>query len=370
MRSVLEEQFRPDVPQGGLATVGDVQVSGVDATPSAPPRRGRLLALDAVRGFAIVVMLLSMSPGTTADLPEQLHHASWNGLRLVDLVFPLFLFAVGISTTLSSRRLDVRHALHRAVVLALMGVALATLKNEGFRLTGVLQHIAGAYLLAFAVLRLPRRCQLPVAVGLVGLLWIAFTAWVGPGDDPWGEAGTLAHAVDGWLLGGFTAEGTLQTVASAVTVLGGAFVGRMIRRGPGSALLSRQIGRHAAALVTLGMLLTVVVPLNKKLWTPSFTVLTIGTSCAFLAAGIWLVDVRRFRRATAPLIHLGSNPMLIYALSMAVLFSLRNWGDALTPEFALAGSDMLGAMAYAVGWVALWWLLAFVLYRRRVFVKI
>jgi len=369
-RERLDAEAAGGEPPG--TQVGAGTVVGTD--PAAPAPGGavpaRLHALDAARGLAIVVMLVVMNPGPAGELPDQLHHPPWHGLTFADLFFPLFLFAVGVSMTLSRRGLDVRHALYRAGVLFVLGVALASLKHERLALTGVLQHIAGSYLLALAVLRLPRRWQPPVAAGMVVLAWVAFVAWAGPGADPWGRSGTLAHAVDARVNGGFTSEGTLQTAASAVTVLGGAFAGRWIRRVPDRRRLVRGVAAAAAAMLGLGLLMALAVPVNKRLWTPSFTVLTLGTSLAWLALGVWLVDVRRARRATAPLVHLGANPIFVYALSMAALAVLRNHGDALTPAFAPGGNVVAGAFAYAAAWTALWWLVAFVLYRRRIFVKI
>jgi len=334
--------------------------------PSSPRR---LLALDAARGLAIVVMLVVMNPGPTADLPAQLHHPDWHGLTFADLFFPLFLFAIGVAMTLSPRGLDVRHVLYRAAVLLVLGIALASLKHETFGRTGVLQHIAAATIVALLVLRLPRRYQLAATVALVLLYWAAFVV-LAPGDDPWARTGTLAHEVDRFLVGGFTAEGTLQSLISGVTVVGGAFAGRLIRDVPDRRRLLNLIAVRAAGLVSLGLVLTLAVPLNKRLWTPSFTALTLGTSLAWLAIGIWLIDLRGARRATAPLVHLGANPIVIYAGFFTALALLRNYGGSLLPSIAPAGSAVAGALLYAAAWTALWWLVAYVLYDRRIFIKL
>lgn len=331
----------------------------------APPRPNRLHALDAVRGLAIVVMLLVMNPGPTGDLPGQLRHAGWHGLTIADLAFPLFLFAVGASMTLSSRGLDTGHVLTRTAALAVLGVALATHKHQSPTATGVLQHIAGAYLLAFIVMRAPRRYLVPLAAGILVVLWAGFVAWAAPHADPWGESGTLAHAVDGRVLGDISTEGILPTVASAVTVLGGAHAGLTIRsQQPDRRALTRRLGEIAVGLLALGGTLSLVVPVSKRLWTPSFTVLTLGVSFALLAAAVWVLDVRGIRRATTPLVHLGANPMVIYLVSMTILFTLRNQG------FVASDGPTLVALGAAVGWISLWWLLALGLYRRRLFVKI
>lgn len=251
----------------------------------------RLRSLDAVRGLAIVVMLLAMHPGPQDD-PVQLEHPAWHGLRFVDLFFPLFLFSVGVSMAFSSRASNGRQMLRRAALLALLGIAVGSLKHEHFALTGVLQHVAGASVVAFAVLRAPRRWQAPIAAAIVAMVWAGFLIWAA-GRDPWGRSDTLAHAVDGALLGGFTSEGVIQTLISSVTVIGGALAGRLIREVPDRGRLVRLIATRGLALIGGGMLLAVLVPLNKRLWSPSFAVLTVGTSYAWLAIGMWLIDVAR-----------------------------------------------------------------------------
>lgn len=356
-------------PPDAVGTTAATTDEGLPVGRSEASPARRLRALDAARGLAIVVMLVVMNPGPAGHLPDQLHHPEWHGLTFADLFFPLFLFAVGVAMTLSPRGGDVRHVLFRAGVLLVLGIALGSLKHEKFALTGVLQHIAGAYVVAFAVLRSPRRWQLPVTVGMLVVYWLAFVVGA-PGDDPWAQSGTLAHRVDETLLPGFSTEGTLQTLISGVTVLGGAFTGRVIAAVPDRRELLAKLAGAAALLIGAGLVLATVVPVNKRLWTPSFTVLTLGTSLAWLAIGTWLIDLRGARRSTAPLVHLGANPIVIYVGFFASLSLLRNYGDALTPDIAPAGSAVAGAFLYAAAWTALWWSAAYALYRRRIFVKI
>lgn len=339
-----------------------------DSSPGDVAALTRLLSLDAARGLAIVVMLVAMNPGPTGR-PDQLRHPTWDGLTFVDLFFPLFLFAIGVSMTLSRRGLDAQHVVRRAAVLVALGVALSSLRHEGLWVTGVLQHIAVSYVVAFAVLRAPRRWQLPLAVGIVGALWAGFVLW-SAGGDPWARSDTLAHAVDDALIGRFSTEGSLQAVMSSVTVLGGAFAGRLVQAMPDKRELLRAMVIRAAGLCALGLLLALVVPLNKRLWSPSFLVLTLGTSFAIIAACIWLADVRGVRRPIAPFVHVGTNPIAIYVLFMTALALLRNYGDVLTPAFTPFANPSLGYLAYAAGWTALWWLFAYSLHRRRIFIRV
>jgi predicted acyltransferase len=332
-------------------------------------QRDRLVALDAARGLAIVVMLLAMHPGPNQHDLYHLRHPDWHGLTFADLFFPLFLFAIGVSMTLSPRSAELRHVLRRAAVLMVLGIGLATLKHERFALTGVLQHIAGAYLLAFAILRAPRRWHVPLAAGLVAVTWLAFVVYAWP-DDPWGRSGTLAHAVDGAVLGGFTSEGVLQTVISTVAVIGGTVAGHLIRELPDRRRLVRALAVRAGSLIALALVMSLLVPINKRLWTPSFAVLTVGTSFAWLALGVRLVDVAGRRRLVAPLVHLGTNPIAVYVVFMAALALLDNHARSWFPAVAPLGSLTLGSTLYAVAWTALGCLFAYELFRRRILVKL
>lgn len=353
-----------------MSTVAPVAHGESPAPGTERPPSSRLLSLDAARGLAIVVMLLAMHPGPNRADPSWLKHPEWHGLSFVDLFFPLFLVAVGVSMTLSDRAQDTGYVLRRAGLLFLIGVALSTLKHEHLALTGVLQHIAVAYLVAFAILRAPRRWHVPLAAALLGAVTVGYVLWAW-GSDPWGQSGTLAHAVDGAVLGGYTTEGVVQTVTSAATVVGGGLAGHLVHDLPDRRRLVRALAAGAVALIALGVLLHPIVPINKRLWTPSFAILSTGASWAFLAIGVQLIDVARRRRLAAPLIHLGRNPIAVYVVFMAALALLNSHAAGLFPEVAtVAGSAVLGSLAYGVVWTALGWLFAYVLYRRRILIKI
>jgi predicted acyltransferase len=358
----LEPAAGPVSEPGGSSSGGGGQPAGTGL--------GRLRSLDAVRGLAVVVMLLTLSPAPSGDRIDQLIHPAWHGLRFVDLFFPLFLFATGLSMTLSRRVLDPRHLLRRVVLLTALGVGLASLKYEDLFLTGVLQHIAGSYLLAWGVLRfVPRRRQLAVVVGLVVSVWAAYVIakW---GADPWAQGDNLAYEVDRRLLGGYRTEGVIQTVMSTATVMGGAFAGRLLRETPDRERLVGWLLARAGGLLALSLVLLPMVPVNKRLWTPSFTTVTLATSFAFLALGIWWVDLRGARRSVAPLVHVGTNPIAVYVLFTATLALLHNYGEDLTPSLAPFGHPTLGFVVYATGWTVVWWLFAYLLHRRRIFIRV
>lgn len=327
----------------------------------------RLGALDAVRGLAIVIMLAAGNPFLREHLPLQLKHPEWHGLRFADLFFPLFLFVVGVAMTLSRTTNSPRLVIRRVAILFLLGIALSSFKHGDLYVTGVLQHIAGSYLIAWLVLSAPARLHLPLAAALFAGVWATFLI-VG-GDDPWARDGTAAHVVDGVLLGRFSTEGTLQTVLSAITVIGGALIGRGVKTIAGRPALGRWVGGHGAWLIALALAVALVVPINKRLWSPSFTLLTLGTSCLWFALFIWLIDVRRHRRWATPLRELGANPIVIYVGFIATRTVVSDFAN-LAPSIAPLGSETMGALLYSFGWVGVGWMVAHRLFRRKVFVKI
>jgi predicted acyltransferase len=232
-----------------------------------------------------------------------------------------------------------------------------------------LQHIAVAYVLAFAILRAPRRWHVPIATALLGIVWLGFLAFAG-GGDPWGQSGTFPHHVDEAVLGGFTSEGVIQSITSTVAIIGGCMAGQLIREAPDRRRLVRLLATRAAWLIGAALVLSVVIPFNKRLWTPSFAVLTVGTSFAWLALGVRLIDVAGRRRLVAPLVHLGANPIAIYAAFMAALALLDNHARSWFPTLAPLGNLTLGSTLYGVAWLVLGWLAAYVLHRRQILIRI
>ena len=327
----------------------------------------RLRALDAIRGLAIVIMLLAGNPFPREHLPNPLRHPDWEGLTFADLFFPLFLFAMGVAMTLSRRAGSPRLVLRRVLLLIVFGIALTSLKHERFATFGVLQHIAGSYLLAWLVLRAPRKMQPAIASAILLFMWGAFLVFAN--GHPWGQQDTFAHDVQGWLIGGFSTEGPVQTITSTVTVLGGAFVGLGMRMRRDPRVLLRWVSSYAVWFIAAGLIVGLVIPINKKLWTPSFTLLTIGSSCAWFALLIWLSDARRRAWLVRPLEDLGANPIAIYLLFMTLTAIFDQFRSS-WPELSVLGSKGAGTLVYGFAWTALAAAFAHLLVRRRIYIKL
>jgi predicted acyltransferase len=336
-------------------------------------QRPRIVAIDVIRGLAIVGMLLVNDAGIPGAMPNQLRHAPWHGLTIADLVFPLFLFTVGASMPFSERAQQPPAVLRRVGFLVVLGSLLVSLKQHHLApSTGVLQQIAGAYLLAWLALKLPRRVQLPAGLVVLAGLWAAYTFVPAGGTRGSWEPGTnLADAVDRHVIGQFSEHGVLVMLASSVTVLTGVAAGRLLReRRDGQGVTGRLSALGLGTLVA-GLALAAAVPVSKPLWSPSYVLITAGVAYLVTAAAYRLVDAGPGRRWTRPLVVLGSNALAGYTASVLLFaFLLKPWqADLVRPLDRLVGAPS-AAVAYAAASVVVVWALAEWMYRRRIFVKI
>jgi predicted acyltransferase len=337
-------------------------------------RQRRIVAIDVVRGLAIVGMLLVNDAGVPAAMPHQLQHAPWQGLTVADLVFPLFLFTVGASMPFSERTQRPAAVLRRVGALVVLGSLLVSAKQ--LRLapsTGVLQQIAGAYLLAWLALRLPRPAQLPAGVAVLTGLWAAYTFVPADGVQPgsWAPGSNLADFVDRHVLGQFSEHGVLVMVASSVTVLAGVAAGRTLQqRQDGGGVAGRLLTLGVSALA-VGVASAVAVPLSKPLWSPSYVLVTAGVAYLLTAVAHRLVDLGPGRRWARPLLVLGSNALAVYAVSVLLFaFLLKPWqADLVRPLDRVMGAPV-AAVVYAAASVVVVWALAEWLYRHRIFVRV
>lgn len=332
----------------------------------------RIESVDAVRGMAVVILLVTSHPGPRDAMPAQLTHAEWHGLTFADLFFPLFLFAVGAVIPFSRRAASAPTALRRVALLFLLGMALEAATEATFALhtSGVLQHIAIAYLVAWAVLRAPRSWWLPLSGALLGAVWLGHLVVAGPGEDPWSADFTFVHLADNWLNGSFRTEGALQGVTSAVNVVAGALAGRLVvERGSGRATLRAAV-RWAVALTALGLVLAPVVPVNKRLWTPSFAMVSAGACFAWFALAVWAADVHGRRRLVRPLVVLGSNPLAVYVAFQLAGSMLRRVNATWAAPLEAVVPPTLLTLLLAAAWTGLGYLFCRALWRRRLFLTV
>jgi predicted acyltransferase len=285
----------------------------------------RLLSLDAFRGATIAAMILVNNGGDWLHTYWPLQHAPWHGWTPTDLIFPFFLFMVGMSLTFSKRGTFVE-ALKRALKLIGLGLliyAFPFTHLAHLRWLGVLQRIGLCYLAAWLVKRWLRwPGQAVLAVALLAGYWLVMTRVIGPeGYPPNLEANTnLAAQVDRIFLTGhmwgatktWDPEGLLSTLPAIATVLLGLLAGEWVRS-------SRSGNAKTSGLLAAGLLLTLAghawngsFPINKNLWTSSFVLWTGGLGAYLFGLTYWVVDVRGHRAWARPFVVYGRNAIAVY----------------------------------------------------------
>jgi predicted acyltransferase len=391
----------------------------------------RIVSIDALRGLTVALMILVNNPGSWAHVLPPLRHAAWHGCTPTDLVFPFFLFIVGVSMAVSFERrraagadagLLRRRIVRRSALILALGLllnafpfglplspgqaaafTLADLAEPwtGLRLPGVLQRIALCYLAAgLIVTGLPgRRGRLAAAAGLAVVYELAMRLPLVPGwgGGSFGPDDNLVRWLDLQVLGAnhmlvagghaFDPEGLLSTLPAVLTTLLGYAAAGVLRLAPGAAAprpeRARALAVWGAALTAAGWALAPLEPVNKQLWTLTYVLVTGGLAALGLAAAYWLLDLRGWRAWARPALVFGANPLLAFVGSgvLARLMSRIRVPQADGAEASLqrivyagllepcAGAEA-ASLAYALIQIAFWLAALEVLYRRRVYVRI
>jgi predicted acyltransferase len=377
------------------------------AVPIASPAPQRLLSLDVFRGITIAAMLLVNNPGTWAAVYPPLLHAEWHGWTPTDLIFPFFLFIVGVAMTFSfGKQLELGaergrvfgKAAKRALILVLLGLVLHGFpyyELSTIRIPGVLQRIGLAFLLAApAVLWLGRRGQAITAMVLLLGYWAAMMLVPVPGHgagvlEPGRDLGAY---IDRAVLGTehlwkqaqtWDPEGLFSTLPAVGTVLLGVLTGHWIRSGRAPAQKALGLLAAGSVAVAVGWLWGLVFPINKPLWTSSYVVFTAGLACYTLAACYWLVDVKGYRRWSHPFFLFGVNAIAAFFLSSLVarILTLIKWTDAAGQTVTLKGylygtffaswaAPINASLFFALAYVTFWLGIMALMHRYRIYVKV
>jgi predicted acyltransferase len=303
--------------------------------------QSRLLSLDVFRGLTVAAMVLVNNPGTWRAVYGPLRHADWHGWTPTDLVFPFFLFIVGVAIPLAlGPRLDaseprgslVGKIVRRAAVVFALGLLLHAIPGFDFatiRIPGVLQRIAVCYLIAALLFLVTGwRAQAAVTAGALLGYWAALTLVPVPGfgAGDLGKEGNLAAWLDRLALGPhiwkaarvYDPEGILSTAPATATTLLGVLAGHWIRAQRPPAVTARGLAAAGIAGIALGLAWDRWFPINKPLWTSSYAVFTAGAALTVLAACYWTIEIRRSRWWTAPFAVLGVNALAVFFLSTLV----------------------------------------------------
>lgn len=377
---------------------------------------GRLLSLDILRGITIAGMILVNNPGSWGSIYAPLRHAEWHGLTPTDLVFPFFMFIMGVSTYMSLRKYDFRltgasllKVVRRSVVIFLIGIAIAwlslTLRRissgsgvveaminfDHIRMLGVMPRLAICYgvgsLMALSMHRKALAWTVAALLAVYAAVLLLCNGLMFSADNiiavidraVLGEAHMYSDTVDGITLK-FDPEGLLSTIPSICHMLIGYLCGAMLMQTTDNRERTLRLFIVGAVFTFAGMLLSYGCPINKKIWSPTFVLTTCGLASTLLALLIWVIDIRGHRRWCRFFESFGVNPLFMYCLGavLSILFgfisvggtSLHAWlyADVWTP---LAGGDkVLGSLLYALAFVALNWCVGFILYKKKIYIKI
>jgi predicted acyltransferase len=403
-------------------------------TTNVAPRvstRERLLSLDVFRGMTVAGMLLVNDPGTWSAIFPPLEHAEWNGWTPTDLIFPFFLFIVGITThlSLSARRARgdtdsaiVKQILRRGIIIYMLGFAMAMFpfyqwgtidaipnatpwdrilfRIEHVRILGVLPRIAIVYVCAaLLTLKTTVRQQIIIIATLLFGYWFAMTLIPVPGENTIGALllnthdRNLAAYLDRLILGTnhtwigsvtFDPEGPFSTIPAIGTAMLGVLAGRWIaiREKP---LLERISGLFAAGAIgmMLGLMWNWAFPINKNLWTSSYVIFTAGMACLALATIMWIVDYYNVKWWTKPFVVFGVNPIVAFVGSgvmarlIYTLWHVSYEGKPIALQEAIYRIVFLpwlpprvASLAFAITFVLLWYGILTVLYRRNIILKV
>jgi len=382
-----------------------------DGSPGTPPPR--LLSLDVFRGLAVAGMILVTDPGTYNAVYRPLLHATWDGATATDMIFPAFLFIVGVALTLSlasgirrgyTRTRLVWHTLRRSA--AIFGIGLLVNGFPGYnlhtlRIPGVLQRIALCYLFGSILYLAGKRsailagATLAILAGYWALLKLVPVPGFGAGRLD--SLGNLGAYIDRAILGtrhmwpwGLTPshgvtydpEGLLSTLPAIATLLLGILAGEWLRTGYSAKRKTLALALAGAILSMAGWLLHPLLPINKKLWTSTFVLFSGGVSLLVFSLCYAVLDLRRWKWWAPPALVFGTNAIVAFALSNVITtltdrihvpvgggeLTLHAWGYQFI--FASWLRPVNASLAYAIAIVALNLAILLPLYRRRIFLRV
>jgi len=383
------------------------QPEPVAYTQSAPPAPTRLISLDVFRGLTVAGMVLVNNPGSWAHIYWPLEHAEWNGWTPTDLIFPFFLFIVGVAIPLAFgkriERGDPRRALflkvlYRSAVIFLVGEFLAGFPYfhwSTIRIPGVLQRIAVCYFFA-SIIYLTTRPRTLAIIGVLLLIvyWLLMTHVPAPGyyAGDLSKEGSLASYIDRTIFGPhiwkqgivYDPEGILSTMGALATTLLGVLTGLILRskdRTPIEKVAHLFLAGISCLIV--GWIWNAWFPINKALWTSSYVFFTGGLALEFLALCYWLIDIKGYKAWTKPFVIFGVNAIVLFAGTavMAILMGLIKiprpdgsrpslHGFVYDHTYAAWLSPNNASLAFALSFILFWLFLMWLLYRKNIIIKV
>lgn len=392
-------------------------------------KSNRYMALDVLRGMTVAGMILVNNPGSWGSIFPPLKHAAWSGCTPTDLVFPFFLYIVGAALSFAFAKYNdtlnsssLKKLIKRSALIFLTGLALnafpfypvngdpALSLGENYinylshlRIFGVLQRIALCYLLG-GVLALWLQKPKKIVAAMFSLLALhTAILYIFGGDDPFSLQGNIAGAIDVALIGEthvyhgfgipFDPEGVLGAISGSGTVLFGYLIGHLIRSAKNKSDAVGELYTIGMLALAAGVVLELIVPINKPMWTASYVLYTGGWSTAMLALFIYFIDIKGKEKIFFPFRALGLNPLFAFVMagvmaktlgrvikwsstiimedgtSKEVTVSAASWfyNNCCVPIF---GANEKASLMYALIYVSIFTLMAIYLYRKKIVIKL
>lgn len=364
---------------------------------------GRLVSLDIFRGLTVMFMIIVNTPGSWNYVYKPLRHASWHGCTPTDLVFPFFLFIVGVSMWYSFRKYgheitsgSILRIFRRTVAIFALGLFLTIFPYFGrdystLRIMGVLQRIALAYGFAAIICLSVRREYIWIVIAVLLLLYWGLLAFFG-GPDPYSLGGNFALKADLAILGKnhlykgfgipFDPEGLAGTITAVCTVLIGYFIGGMLGKGSGSWKIVFKLVLFGIAAAGLGYLWGMIFPINKPLWTSSYVLYTAGLAMGVLALIYLIADVFKFQVWGTFFMVLGTNALFAFFIAgiwtkLMIFIKISSGSEKISlygwfysKVCVPVAGNLNGSLMFAIIQVLLIWSLALILYRKKIFIRL
>lgn len=357
-----------------------------------PSKGSRLMSLDAFRGLAIFGMITEFFGRELIGIPiigiffTQFAHSEWEGVRFIELVFPAFLFIVGVAMPFSfAKRISMGysynkmllHVIKRTVILFLLGSLIMSVNDNFpslFELSSALQPIAFAYLIAFLLLGRSIKIRAVISGIIIIIYWLILEFVSAPGIP----AGTferdhnIVWYVDILLLGRAEPNGwgTLLLFFPQIThTLLGTMVGDLMRSDRSSYTKMKILGITSAAFLIVGIIMDQFIPTIMKMWTPSYVVFTTGFSLLFMLIFYWLIDVMGYKRWSFFFVIFGMNAIALYMVHRILENKISSIINIFVNDIVIAlgqaGPTFLFSLLIIAEWLIFYWM-----YKRKIFIKV
>jgi predicted acyltransferase len=393
---------------------------------TAKKQSSRLLALDVMRGITIAGMLLVNNPGSWGALYTPLGHAAWNGLTPTDLVFPFFMFIMGVAMYMSMRKFEFKltgnvafKILRRTVVIFAIGLGLSwfgffcrhiaagdsfltSINNlETMRILGVMPRLALCYCAAsIAACLVPKKSFVKSLAWVAAGLIVTYSLILILGNGYEIAENNIIYRFDNAVLGSkhmykglavwkalensaFDPEGLVSTLPAIAHTIVGVLCGHLIVTIKDNDERVKNLFLIGAVLMMIGWLASYGLPINKNIWSPTFVLVTCGMGSTLLALLIWVIDIKGYKKWTMFFETFGINPLFLYVLggALSILFGcikLPLGGEMISIHniiyksflLEMLGDKYLASCLYAIIFVCINWCVGYVLYKKKIYIKI